>query len=103
MDTILTIFAQSSSGDDAAATVAGLGIGLFFLFFWLLIMIVSIAGLVLWIISLIHVLQHNDVKDRTMWILILLLVGTIGGVIYFFSVKRAYDKGGARELPSVIQ
>lgn len=93
----ISLFAQSSDGDTAGAAV-GLGIGLFMLFFWVIIMGTAIAGLVLWLISLIHVLQHNDVKDRTMWILIILLVGTIGGVIYFFAVRRPYDKGGMREL-----
>ena len=99
----LSLLAQSSSGDDAAATAAGLGISLFMLFFWLVFVAAAIAGLVLWIISLIHVIQHDDVKDRTMWILLIVLLGTIGGVIYFFAVKKAYDKGGARELPRVNQ
>ena len=92
----ITNFAQSNSNDGAAA-VAGLGIGLFLIFFWLIIMGIMVAGLVLWIISLIHVLQHDDVKDRVMWIVVLLLVGTIGGIIYFFAVKRPYDKGGMRD------
>ena len=97
MLTLLTNFAQSNSGGDAAATAAGLGIGLFFMLFWLALVGLGIASFVIWLISLIHVLPHSDVKDRTMWILILLLVGNIGGLIYFFVVKRPYDKGGMRE------
>lgn len=102
MGTFLSIFAQSSSGDGAAA-VAGVGFGIFFLFLWLAVIGLGIAGFVLWLISLIHVIQHNDVKDRTMWLLIILLVGTIGGVIYFFTVKKQYDRGEARELPTASQ
>jgi cytochrome b subunit of formate dehydrogenase len=96
MMNLLTQFAQSGS-DEAAAGVAAAGLGLFFLFFWLLVVGLAITGLVFWIISLIHVLQHADVKDRVMWIVILLVVGNIAGLIYFFVVKRPYDKGGMRD------
>ena len=101
----ISLLAQSSSSEDSAAAAAVFGgIGLIFILIWLLLIGLGIAGFVLWLISLIHVLQHNDVKDRVMWILILLLVGTIGGVIYFFTVKRTYDSGGAREpLPPIGQ
>lgn len=94
MQSFTTLFSQTTSGDAAAGAI-----GFLFLIFWVALLAVGLAGFVLWIISLIHVLQHNDVKDRTMWILIILLAGTIGGVIYFFAIKKAYDKGGARELP----
>lgn len=93
----ISLFAQSSSGEEAAGAAVGLGIGLFFVVFWLAVMALGIAGIVLWIISLVHVLQHNDVKDRVMWIVLLLVVGNIGGVIYFFAIKKPYDRGGMRD------
>lgn len=98
MDTGL-LFAQSGSGGDAAAGVAAVGFSLFFMIFWLIIMALSVGSVVLWIISLVHVIQHQDVKDRVLWIVILLVAGSIGGVIYIFAVKRPYDRGGMRELP----
>ena len=98
---VISQFAQSSSGSEAAGTAVGLGVGLFFVVFWLAVMALGIVGIVLWIISLVHVLQHNDVKDRVMWIVLLLVVGNIGGVIYFFAIKRPYDRGGMRD-PLVV-
>ena len=94
---MISQFAQSSSSEEAAGAAVGLGVGLFFIVFWLVIMALAVAGIVLWIISLVHVLQHNDVKDRVMWIVLLLVVGNIGGVIYFFAIKKPYDKGGMRD------
>jgi Phospholipase_D-nuclease N-terminal len=94
---MLNLFAQTTEADVAGAAIAG-GIGLFMLFFWLLMMGLALVGFVFWIISLIHVLQHSDVKDRVLWIVLLLVVGNIGGIIYFFVVKRPYDKGGMRDL-----
>lgn len=101
-----TLFAQSTTstvapGDAAAATAVFAGFGLIMLLFWLVFIGVAIVGFVFWVIALIHVLQHQDVKDRIMWIVILLVAGTIAGVIYFFAVKRPYDHGGMRETPSI--
>ena len=94
---MIALFAQSNSGEEAAGAALGLGVGLVFVVFWLAVMALGVAAIVLWIISLVHVLQHNDVKDRVMWIVLLLVVGNIGGVIYFFAIKRPYDRGGMRD------
>jgi hypothetical protein len=88
----------STHSSDTAGAAAGLGLGLFMLLFWLIMMAFAVTSWVLWLISLIHVLQHDDIKDRTMWILIILLGGGLGGIIYFFAAKRPYDRGGMREL-----
>jgi ABC-type Fe3+-siderophore transport system permease subunit len=95
---MIEFLAQTTSGSGAVAGAAVLGFGVIFFIFWLALIAFAITGFVFWILSLIHVIQHDDVKDRTMWIVILLLVGNIGGLIYFFSVKKQYDKGGAREI-----
>jgi TctA family transporter len=88
----------STHSSDTAGAAAGLGLGLFMLLFWLIMMAFAVTSWVLWLISLIHVLQHDDIKDRTMWILIILLGGGVGGIIYFFAAKRPYDRGGMRDL-----
>lgn len=101
MDIVLRAMAQSSA-EDTAAGVAAAGIGIFFLFLWLAVIIFAIAGMVFWIISLVHLLQHEDVKDRLLWIVLLFVAGQIAGYIYFFAIKRSYDRGGARD-PNYIK
>jgi len=102
----ITLFAQTTTskvdpGEAAAASAVFAGFGIVMLLFCLVLVGVAIACFVFWVIALIHVLQHQDVKDRVMWIVILFVAGTIAGVIYFFAVKRPYDRGGMRETPSV--
>lgn len=92
----------SNSSSDVINPVSGsvaAGFGIFFVLIWFAVMALGIASFVLWIISLIHVFSHQDIKDRILWIVILLVAGTVGGVVYFFAVKKPYDKGGMRELP----
>jgi len=48
---------------------------------------------VFWIITLIHALKHPDVPNRTLWIVLhFILLGPLAGPVYFFAVKRPYDK-----------
>lgn len=59
-----------------------------------ILVVFFVIGLVLfvfWIMSLIHVLS-NDVENKALWIVLLLVLGGLGGVVYFFAVKRPYDK-----------
>lgn len=98
MEQIFITFGQSSGASDTAGGLAAGLLGLFFIVLWLAFFAAIIVGVVFWWISLIHLIQHDDVKDRTMWILLLFFVGTIMGFIYYFAVKRKYDAGGAREL-----
>ncbi len=108
MYSALTRFAQTSSGttcelngevvscdellEEAGGFLAVGGI-LFLIFF-----IIGLVGLVFWVISLIHVLS-NEVDNKAMWIVLLLLLGSLGGIIYFFAVRRPFEaakkEGGA--------
>lgn len=47
--------------------------------------------LVLWILMLAHVVQH-DVPDKTMWVLILVLGGSVGAIVYYFIVYKKDHK-----------
>lgn len=64
--------------------------GAFFLIF-AAAAVLALVNLVFWIISLVHVLQHEDVKDRLVWIIIILIV-PLGAIIYFFAVLLPYKK-----------
>ena len=78
---------------DCAQVTKAIGgfFGVFF-FIFVAIAIFSLIHFVFWIIALIHVLQHEDIKDRMVWLIVVLLV-PLGAIIYFFAVYLPYNKG----------
>lgn len=85
-----TAHAASSAGDVVAAGFAVVFI-LFIIVFQLVIWGLAIAGLVFWIFMLIDVVQRENWEhenDKTTWILVVVLAGAIGALIYYFSVRR---------------
>lgn len=81
----------ASSGGSAAA---GLAIGIFvvvIMIFYVLFFAVAIAAFVLWIIMLIDAAQRTNWEnesDKTLWILIIILTGGIGAIIYYFMIRK---------------
>ena len=64
----------------------GLGIGLFIVGFAFVIWMT-----VFWLMMLIHAAKY-DVKDKVVWILLMVFTGIIGAIIYYFVVKRDFNK-----------
>jgi hypothetical protein len=67
--------------------MAGTGL---FLFIFILITALIIAGFVFWIFMIVDVAKRQFPRpdDRIIWILIVVLAGFIGALIYYFVVKR---------------
>ena len=67
--------------------------GLFWLF-WLLMMVAIVGGMILWVLMIIDVAKREfkNPDDKTMWLLIVILTGIIGAVIYYFMIKRKDKK-----------
>lgn len=88
---IPNIALAESSGSGAAA---GAVIGIFFIFiafFYMLFFAVAIAAFVFWIIMLVDVAQRTNWEnenDKTVWVLIVVLTGGIGALIYYFMVRK---------------
>lgn len=91
MLTGLTHFAQTTSS-SGAGEAAGAALGIITLLMIFALFALGIAFFVMWIITLIHVIQHEDVPDRTLWIILHFIIGSIIGPIYWFVVKKPYDK-----------
>jgi len=76
----------------AEAAVAGAVLGFFFLFLIIpiLIVVIAILALIFWIFMIVDVAQRKftNENDRLLWILIVVLVGIIGALIYYFMIKR---------------
>ena len=62
--------------------LAGAGIGLVAVLF-----LVGILAFVFWLLMVIDAIKR-DIEHKPIWILVLLLTGLIGAIIYYFAVKR---------------
>ena len=85
-------------------TFLNIGLGLLVLFIFLAV--ISLIFLIFWIIQLIHVIKHEDIKDRTIWIIAFaasLLFGLMWVIVpvYYFGVMRNYNKN--KTVPSNAQ
>jgi hypothetical protein len=61
------------------------------LFFFLgIFILIAVVCFMFWILSLVHVIKHADVKNRIAWLIIILLV-PFGGIIYFVAILRPYN------------
>lgn len=73
---------------DARGLGGFLGVILIFVFF---IVLVCLLSLIFWVLMLIHAIS-KPIKSKAVWILILLIFGIIGAIIYYFAVKREFNK-----------
>lgn len=71
----------------AASGVAAAGIGIFMILFWVLFVGV---GAVIWIWALIDVIrrQFTNQNDKTLWLIIVILLGWIGGIVYLIVGRK---------------
>jgi H+/Cl- antiporter ClcA len=88
--TTCTINGQPTNCAQATKEIGGF-FGAFFLIF-AIVAVICLIHFVFWIIALIHILQHEDIKDRMVWLVIILLV-PLGAIVYFFAVYLPYNKG----------
>ena len=66
----------------------GLIIGLWF-FFIFIVLAVAVLALVFWIFMIVDIVKRefSDSDDKVLWMLVVILAGVIGAIIYFFMVK----------------
>jgi len=74
---------QATPPADVAAPMA---MGAIFIVIWVLMAAAMIALMVFWIIALIDAAKREfpGQNDKLMWILVIVLVGWIGALIYWF-------------------
>lgn len=81
---MLSAFANTSE-------VASTGLGIVIFIFVLFIIGLSLAGFIFWLLMLVHA-ARSDIKDKALWILIIVLGQLIGAIVYLFVVKLDFDK-----------
>lgn len=76
------------------------GFGAIMVLFYVLMMIIGLVGLVLWILMIVDIAQRPDEQfpgqgkdQKLLWILVVVLGGWIGALIYYLMVYR--QKGAA--------
>ena len=89
-----TLLAQTSTDVAAAgssAAAAGIGIGM--LIFWILFVGV---GLIIWIWALVDVIkrQFQNPNDKTLWIILVILLGWLGAIIYLIVGRKKGNMPG---------
>ncbi len=65
----------------------------------LLVLLFAIACFVFWIMMLVHAVS-KPIKSKPLWIIVILLFGIIGAVVYYFAVKRSFKKEPLVEVVS---
>lgn len=70
--------------------VSGVGIAVGFILLMLLIVAVFVLAFIFWIFMLVDCAKRNFKKDsdKIIWILIVVLLGIIGAIVYYFVIKR---------------
>ena len=74
-----------------SAIIGAIGIFfLIFIFLWFMFLALAIAAAVFWVFMIVDVAKREFKKsdEKTMWILIVVLTGIIGALIYYFMIKK---------------
>lgn len=85
---LLAATANCTVNGEPADCGAAAGVALAILLPLILVGILSFVG---WLMMLIHAIS-KDIPNKTLWI-VLLIFFNIAWVIYYFVVKRPFDKG----------
>ena len=107
---------NSSTSSDAAAAVAGAIWTLFSTmccFAYLIPIGLGVLGMILWIFTLIDVAQRKEYEfpnaakgtpsgnEQLIWLLVVVLTGVIGAIIYYFVVMRPHPR--AKATPPTVE
>lgn len=75
------------------ANLVGFGFGFFFLAF-----VLMVGGGVFWLMMIIHA-ASKPIENRPMWIVLMVLTGVVGALIYYFVVKRSFVENNSSITP----
>lgn len=105
---------EYGAGSDAAAGALVALWSSMMCLMYLIPMLLGGVALVIWIIALIDVVQRlpeefpnaragrDDPNERILWLLIVLLVGGIGAIVYYFVVMKPYPRHPRAAQSAVI-
>lgn len=79
--------ALAQYGDYGASDAVGAGLGIGLLIFWIIFMLVGLALGIFWIWMLVDCIKRRF-DQKTLWIVLLIILGWIGAIAYYFVIKR---------------
>ena len=65
---------------------AALGFGFMAVFF-----IIGILFFIFWIMMIVHA-ASNNIENKALWIVLIVIFQALGAIVYYFAVKRPFDK-----------
>ncbi len=65
---------------------AALGLGLMAVFF-----IIGVLLFIFWIMMIVHA-ASNNIENKALWIVLIVIFQALGAAVYYFVVKRPFDK-----------
>ena len=102
--------ASAAATSAAAEGAAAAGLGLFGIFqsmccfgYLFFLMLVAVA-IIFWIVAIVDVVQRPDAwfpeaiagrwnpNERLTWVLVVILLGWIGALVYYFTVMKKYPR-----------
>lgn len=66
--------------------------------FFIVMMVILVVLFALWLWMLIHA-ASKPIENKAMWIVLMVLVGPIVSIVYYFVVKRKMDKQATAVVP----
>ncbi len=84
-----TLNGQPVSCDELNKQLGGMlgNLGIFAVVF----AIIGLACAIFWLMMLIHAATH-PINNKALWIVVLVFTGIIGAILYYFLVKRSFNK-----------
>lgn len=88
-----TVNGEEVPCEGAIGGFLGLGIGIF-----IVMAVVGIAATVFWIMMIVHAASH-PIQNKAIWIILMVLTGIIGALVYYFVVKRKFIQPVIEQAP----
>ena len=85
-----TVNGRTTDCSSVKNTFLGVFVVLMVMFF-AFIAVIAIFSFVVWIIMLVHAIT-NPIDDKALWIVLMIIVGSLVSFVYYFAVKRPFDK-----------
>ena len=70
--------------------------------FFIVMMVILVVLFALWLWMIIHA-ASKPIENKAMWIVLMVLVGPIVSIVYYFVVKRKMDKQEVIVVPQQPQ
>lgn len=62
-----------------------------------IIFLISLALFIFWVLMLVHAIS-KPIDSKPIWIILLAITGLLGAIVYYFAVKREFDKRSVTQV-----